>query len=181
VHLFHLKRYVFLLTKEATYDRESPPTESGSDSKMNVPAVSDLAGLPHLYGHPDHAGRKDGLDGYSCESGLMLPCTFKHSALQVNTKMNVQHQSESITTTVTATATWTTTLPTNAAVQLQGGSAPSSDLVPCGSLSAARLSQEAVEQHSQRTNQTLGSYDGHGRSVVPSEGESMPGSASQSD
>ena len=154
---------------------------------MNAP-VSGLAGLPHLYGHPDHdptllAGRKDGLD-YSCESGLMLPCTSKRSALQVNTKMKVQHQSESITTTVTATATWTTTLPTNAAVQLQDGSTPPSDetmsVLQGGSLSA-QLTQEALEQHSQRTNQTLGSYDGHGRSVVPSKRESTTESGSQSD
>ena len=179
------KEIRFLLTKEATYDRASPPSESGSDSKMKVP-VSDLAGLPHLYGHPDHdptllAGRKDGLI-YSGESGLMLPCTSKHSALQVNTKVGVRHESESITTTVTATATWTTTSPTKAAEQLQDGSTPSSDLEPCGSLSAhARLSQEAVEQHSQGTNHTLGSYNGFGRSVDSSEGESMTGSTSQGD
>lgn len=132
---------------------------------------------------------------YTTGSVLMLPTPSKHSALQVTTKVNVQHRSDSTKTTVTTTATWTTTLPTNAEVQLQDGPTPSSDLVPCGLLSAhARLSQEAVEQHSQPINQTLGSYDGHGlndspprhsrsnsSSVVPSEGESMTESANHCD
>jgi hypothetical protein len=166
---------------------------------MNVP-VSGLAGLPHLYDHPVHdptllAARKDGLD-YKTEAGLLLPTPSKHSALQVNTKVNVHHQPDSVRTTVTATATWTTTLPTNAEVPLQDGSTPSPDSVPCGFLSAhARLSQEAVEQHSQRMSQTLGSYDGPGlndsllrhsrsnssSSVVPSDCEPMTESVSQSD
>ena len=159
-------------------------------SKMNVP-ISNLAGLPHLYGHPVHdptllAGRKGGFD-YASEAGLMLPTTSKHSALEVNTKVNFQHDSDSVTVL--------TTVPTTAKVQLQDGSTPSSDSAPCGYFAAhARLSQEAVEQHSQRMNQTLGSYNGHGlndsllrlsrsnrSSIVPSDGEPMTESASQSD